>query len=152
MWPHGLQHARLPCPSPRPGVCSGSCALSHWCHPAITSSVTPFSSCLQSLPASGPFPKIQDSHWLIHRKENLHLLLRVLTPSKEIYVGKEVKITRSPGKQGVKARGVLFWCHLLPMQSNLVRGKRSVWVQSWTGLGANPQAIIFSDSDLGQVC
>ena len=53
---HGLQHARLPCPSlsPSPGVCSNSCTLSQWCHPTISSSVIPF-SCLQSFPASGSF-------------------------------------------------------------------------------------------------
>ena len=55
LWPHGLQHARLPCPSPAPGACSNSCPLSRWCHPTISSSVTPFSSCLQSFPASGSF-------------------------------------------------------------------------------------------------
>ena len=52
--PHGLQHARLPCPSPSPGACSNSCPLSWWCHPTISSSVVPF-SCLQSFPASGSF-------------------------------------------------------------------------------------------------
>ena len=56
LWPHGLQHARLPCPSPSPGVCSDSCPLSWWCHPTISSSVVPFSSCLQFFPASGSFP------------------------------------------------------------------------------------------------
>ena len=55
-WPHGLQHSRLPCPSPSPGACSNSCPLSPWCHPTISSSVTPFSSCPQSFPASGSFP------------------------------------------------------------------------------------------------
>ena len=55
LWPHGLQHARLPCPSPTPGVCSNSCPLSQWCHPTNLSSVVPFSSCLQSFPASGSF-------------------------------------------------------------------------------------------------
>ena len=54
--PHGLQHARLPCSSPSPGACSNSCPLSQWCHPAISSSVVPFSSCLQSFPTSGFFP------------------------------------------------------------------------------------------------
>ena len=54
--PRGLQHNRLPCPSPTPGVCSNSYSLSQWCHPIISSSVIPFSSCLQSFPASGPFP------------------------------------------------------------------------------------------------
>ena len=53
--PHGLQHARPPCPSPTPRVYSNSCPLSPWCHPAISSSVIPFSSCLQSFPASGSF-------------------------------------------------------------------------------------------------
>ena len=55
LWPHGLQHARLSCPSPIPGACSNSCSLSWWCHPAISSSVVCFSSCLQSFPASGSF-------------------------------------------------------------------------------------------------
>ena len=54
--PHGLQHARLPCPSPFPGACSNSCPLSRWCHPTISSSVVPFSSCLLSFLASGSFP------------------------------------------------------------------------------------------------
>ena len=56
LWPHGLQHARPPCPSPGPGVCSNSCPLSWWCHPTISSSVVPFSSCPQSFPASGSIP------------------------------------------------------------------------------------------------
>ena len=54
--PHGLQHTRFPCPSPNPRVYSNSCPLSWWCHPTILPSVTPFSSCLQSFPASGSFP------------------------------------------------------------------------------------------------
>jgi len=57
--PHGLQHSRPPCPSPAPKSCSNSCPLSRWCHPTISSSVTPFSSCLQSCPASGSFPVSQ---------------------------------------------------------------------------------------------
>ena len=57
--PHGLQHARLLCPPLSPRVSSNSCPLSWWCHPTISSSVTPFSSCPQSFPASGPFPLSQ---------------------------------------------------------------------------------------------
>ena len=57
--PHGLQHARPPCPSPTPRVYSDSCPLSRWCHPTISFSVVPFSSCLQSFPASGCFPMSQ---------------------------------------------------------------------------------------------
>ena len=53
---HGLQHARLPCPSLSPRLCSNSCPLSRWCHPTISSSVIPFSSCPQSFQASGTFP------------------------------------------------------------------------------------------------
>ena len=54
--PHGLQHARPPCPSPTPGAYSSSCPSSQWCHPTMSSSVIPFSSCPQSFPASGSFP------------------------------------------------------------------------------------------------
>ena len=57
--PHELQHARPPCPSPTPGVYTNSCPSSRWCHPAISSSVVPFSSCPQSLPASESFPMSQ---------------------------------------------------------------------------------------------
>ena len=57
--PHGLQHARLPCLSPTPGACSNSCPSSWWCHQTISSSVVPFSSCLQSFSASGSFPMSQ---------------------------------------------------------------------------------------------
>ena len=55
LWPYGLQHTRLLCPSPSPGVHSNSCPLSWWCHPTISSSVIPFSSYPQSFPASGSF-------------------------------------------------------------------------------------------------
>ena len=57
--PYKLQHARPPCPSPTPGVHPNPCPLSRWCHPAISSSVVPFSSCPQSFPASGSFPVSQ---------------------------------------------------------------------------------------------
>ena len=59
LWPHESQRARPPCPSPTPGVYPNSCALRRWCHPAISSSVIPFSSCPQSLPASGSLPMSQ---------------------------------------------------------------------------------------------
>ena len=58
-WPHESQHARPPCPSPTPGVHPNPCPLSRWCHPAISSSVVPFSSCPQSLPASESLPMSQ---------------------------------------------------------------------------------------------
>ena len=59
LWPHGLQHARPPCPSPTPRVFSDSCSLSQWHHPTISPSVIPFSCHLQSFPASGSFPRSQ---------------------------------------------------------------------------------------------
>ena len=61
--PHESQHTRSPCPSATPGVHPNSCASRRWCHPAISSSVTPFSSCPQSLPASGSFPMSQLFPW-----------------------------------------------------------------------------------------
>ena len=65
--PRGLEHARPPCPSPTPRVYSNSCPLSRWCHPAISSSVVPFSSCLQSFPARGSF-QMSQFFTLIDRK------------------------------------------------------------------------------------
>ena len=63
LWPHELQHARPPCPPPTPGVHSDSRALSQWCHSAISSSIIPFPSFPQSLPASGSFPMSQLFAW-----------------------------------------------------------------------------------------
>ena len=63
LWLHEPQHARPPCPSPAPSVYSNSCPSSRWCHPATSSSVVPFSSCPQSLPASGSFPMSQLFAW-----------------------------------------------------------------------------------------
>ena len=63
LWPHELQHTRPPCPSPTPRVYSNSCPSRQWCHPAISSSVIPFSSCPQSLPASHSFPMSQLFTW-----------------------------------------------------------------------------------------
>ena len=63
LWPHESQYSRPPCPSPSPGVHSNSCPSSWWCHSAISSSVVPFSSCPQSLPASESFPVSQLITW-----------------------------------------------------------------------------------------
>ena len=60
--PHELQHVRFPCPSLSPWVCSNSCPLSQWCHPTISSLVTPFSSCPQCFPASGSFQWVGSLH------------------------------------------------------------------------------------------
>ena len=63
LWPHGVQHARFPCPSPPPRACSNLCPLSRWSHPTISSSVVPFSSNLQSFPASGSFHIRGPKYW-----------------------------------------------------------------------------------------
>ena len=62
LWPYGLQNARLPCPSPTTRACSNSCPLSRWCHPIISSSVVPSSSCLQSFQHQGLFKWVSSSH------------------------------------------------------------------------------------------
>ena len=75
--PHESQHARPPCPSTSPGVHSNSCPSSRWCHPAISSSIDPFSSCPQSLPASESFPMSQLFTW-----GGWHILSTCCVPSK----------------------------------------------------------------------
>ena len=75
--PHGLQHARCPCPSPTPGACSNSCPSSLWCYPTISSSVISFSSCPQSFPASGSFPM---SQLFPSRGQNIGVLASVSVP------------------------------------------------------------------------
>ena len=78
--PHGLQHARPPSPSPTPGVYSNSCPLCKWCHPAISSSVVPFCSCLQSFPASGSF-KI--SQFFVSGGQSIGISASASSPSNE---------------------------------------------------------------------
>ena len=73
--PHGLQHARLPCPSQTSGACSNSCPLSQWCHPTISPSGIPFSSCLKSFPASRSFPMT-----LHHWNSLCHCILHIRWP------------------------------------------------------------------------
>ena len=75
LWPHGLQHARPPCPSPTSGVHSNLHPFSQWCHPSISSSVVPFSSCLQSFSASGSF---QMSQFLISGGQSIGVSASVL--------------------------------------------------------------------------
>ena len=70
--PHGLQHARLPCPSPSPGVCSNACPMSRWCHPSISSSVIPFSSCPQTFQLQSLFQWVGSSHQVAKGLELQH--------------------------------------------------------------------------------
>ena len=80
LWPHGLQHTRPPCPSLTPEACSNSCPLSQWCHPTISSSVVPFSSCLQSFPASESF---QMSQFFASGGQSIGVSASASVPSKE---------------------------------------------------------------------
>ena len=73
--PHGLQHARPPCPSLTPRACSNACPLSQWYHPTTSSSIVPFSSCLQSFPGSGSFPM---SHFFTSGGQNIEASATVL--------------------------------------------------------------------------
>ena len=78
--PHESQHVRPPCPSPAPGVYSNSCPSSRWCHPAISSSVIPFSYCPQALPASRSFPMTQLFAW---GDQSIGVLASAISPSSE---------------------------------------------------------------------
>ena len=77
---HGLEQARLPCPSPTPGAYSNSCPLCRWCHPTISSSVIPFSSCLQSFPALGSFPR---SRFFASGGQSIRISASAINPSNE---------------------------------------------------------------------
>ena len=80
LWPLGLQHTRLPCPSLTPGTCSNSCPSSWWCHPTISSCVIPF-SCLQSFPAAGSFPV---SHFFTSGGQSIGASASAFNPSVNI--------------------------------------------------------------------
>ena len=91
--PHGLQQASLPCLSPTPRACSNSCPLSQWCHPAISSSVIPFSSCLRSFPASGYFQRVSSSHEVAKVLEHsAYFMVQISHPY--VTTGKTIALTR----------------------------------------------------------
>ena len=101
LWPHASQHARPPCPSPTPGVHSDSCPSSQWCHPAISSSVVPSSSCPQSLPASESSPMRQLFAWGgqstgVSALAGVFLGHKICSNS-EIHLSKIILPIRSPG-------------------------------------------------------
>ena len=82
LWPHRLQHAKLPCPSPSPRVCSNLCPLDQWCFLTISSSAAPFSFCLQSFSASGSFPvswlfASGGQEWKLHLHKSFQWIFRV---------------------------------------------------------------------------
>ena len=129
LWPHGLQHARPPCPSPTPGACSNSCPSRQWCHPTIASSVVPFSSHLQSFPgktfqwvfSNESALRITWPKWRYHVKKNVSLWLLTTEPA---FLGNPVQALLRVGSgeahtgvQGcpLKVSRLFFPCpHLFP--------------------------------------
>ena len=101
LWPHESQHARPPCPSPTHGVHSDSHASSGWCHPAISSSVIPFSSCPQSLPASESFPISQLFSWG-GQSTGVSALASFLPKKSQAQAIKKILIKSVPGSSVVK--------------------------------------------------
>ena len=146
LWPHGLQHARLPCPSWSPGVCSNSCALSQWCCLPISSSVALFSFCLQSFPASGSssvhYITIQKQIWYWH---NLRMALVVKNlPENAGYIrdaGSATGSERFPGEG--HSNSLQYSCLENPMDRgawwSTVHGvtKRQTYPKHWCGDGGN---------------
>ena len=135
LWPHESQHTRPPCPSPTPRVHSNSCPPSQWCHPAISSSVVPFSSCPQSLPGSGSFPTSQLFAW---GGQNIGFQLQhqslqwtprtdpqMLLPSKSTLDSKEIKPVNPKGNPEYSLEGLVlklklqYFGHLMQTANSL---------------------------------
>ena len=115
--PHGLQHTRLPCPSPFPGACSNSCPSSQWCHPTISSSVIRFFSCLQSFPESGFF-----------------LISQLFTSG-----GQSIGASASVPPVNIQGWFPLGWTGLISLQSKgLSRGFSNTTIQKHQFFGAQP--------------
>ena len=120
--PHGLQHTRLPCPSPSPGVCSNSCPSSQWCHATIASSVVPFSCHLQSFPASQTGKD--------HLFSSLHQVVRILElrlqPSVMLIIirrGDHVWASACCYQRGVAGRMCVGW-HMTRVSAPLIRTRQ----------------------------
>ena len=116
--PRGLQHARLPCPSLSPWVCSNLCPLSRWCHPTSSSSVAPFSSCPQYLPVLGSFPVSQ----LFDQ------------------VAKELEIQHQSFQWIFRVNFLIDWFDLLAVQGTLKRVFSNTTVQKHQFFGAQPSS------------
>ena len=136
LWPHGLQHARPPCPSPTPGVYSNSCALSWWCHPTISSSVIPLSSHLQSFPASGSFPMSQYWHFSFSiRPSNEYS--RLMSFRMDWLDLLAVQGTLKSLLQHHSSKAAIFWCIIFIVQlshPNMTTGK-TIALTRWTFVG-----------------
>ena len=125
LWPHGLKHTRLPCPSLSPKVCSNSCRLSRWCHPTISCFVAPFSCCPQSFPASGSF------------------LMSQFFPSGGQSIGASASASVLPMNiQDLFALGWAGWISLLPKGLSGVFSSTRVWKHQF--FGAQPSLWLLS--------
>ena len=121
--PHGLQHARLPCHSLSSRVCSNSCPLSQWCNPTISSSVAPFSFCLQSFPASGSFQRYKEGSFtgefhllLLGRKEKVKVPFLNLSFSKWLKLKNKTTRPKWP---------ILFLTYSAPFKVSVIK---VVWI------------------------
>ena len=129
--PHGLQHARLLCPSPTPRACSNSCPSSWWCHPTISFSVVPFSSCLQSFPASGSFPM---SQFFISCGQNIGASPSAISPSNKY--------------SGLISLGLTGWIALQSKGLSRIFSNTTVQKHQFFGAQLSPQ----SNSDIHNDC
>ena len=143
LWPHGLQHTRLPCPSPSPGVCSNSFQLSLWCHPAISSSVAPFSSCLQSFSASESFPV----SWLFQSGCQIIVLEKTLESSLGSMELKPVNLNGNQawifiGRTDAEAEAPIIWRRAVSLEKTpmlgKIEGRRGRGGRGWDGWMASP--------------
>ena len=123
--PHGLPHARLPCPSPTPGAYSNLCPLSWWCHPTMSFSVIPFSSCLQSFPASGSFQ------------------MNLFFESSGQRIGVSASASVLPMNiQDWFLLGLTGWISLLSKRILMILKEQFKWNQSMTGVGWSENKIV----------
>ena len=130
--PHGLQHARLPCPSPTLRTCSNSWPSSRWCHPTITSSVIPFSSCLQCFPASGSvlcsrWPKYWSFSFIISPSNDYSGLISFMTDWFDLLA---VQGTLKSLLQHHSSKASILWRSILWSNSHIqiwLRDKPELW-------------------------
>ena len=150
LWPHVLQHTRLPSPSPTPGACSNSCPSSWWCHPTISSSVIPFSSCLQSFPASGSLLKLMTIELVMPSNHLIlcHplLLLHSIFSSIRVFSNELVVRIRWPKYWSfsisppmyIQGRFPLGWTGLILLSEGLWRVFSSTTVPKYQFFGTQP--------------
>ena len=150
LWPHGLKHTRPPCPSPTPRAYSNSCSLSQWCHPTISSSVIPFSSHLQSFPASGSFPMSQLIRWAKYWSSHYEFLLWIPTVTfltERKFRGNSLTQVAQWSRIGLPGQETQeTWVQSLGREDPLEEGMATcssilVWRTPWTEEPGGPQSM-----------